>query len=255
MVRDEASLVLPSNRHPDIISLLSQQRLEQLRNQTMIARKDVNDNRRLLCCTTASTSARHAYQCARAAEHEGQSGGCTGASDGLGYAAIEAVAEAGADVVLWYNSNDIAIQKAEHLAKTHSIRAKAYQCEVSQVEQVRASIDKVVADFGRHRRLCRQRRNGPSRSLSWSRRWKSTDDRRRSTLMASSIAQNMSERSSSAKARESDHHIEHVCAHRQRARRSAIIQLDEGGCNTHGQVAGKGKEGVCASQHRQSWVL
>ncbi|ETS64429.1 l-xylulose reductase [Moesziomyces aphidis] len=73
----------------------------------------------------------------------------TGASDGLGYAAVEAVAEAGADVALWYNSNDVAIQKAEQLAKTHSIRAKAYQCEVSQVDHVRACIDKVVADFGR----------------------------------------------------------------------------------------------------------
>ncbi len=73
----------------------------------------------------------------------------TGASDGLGYAAIEACAEAGADVVLWYNSNDIAIKKAEELAKAHSIRAKAYQCEVSQVDKVRATIDQVVSDFGR----------------------------------------------------------------------------------------------------------
>ncbi|SPO29963.1 probable nadp-dependent mannitol dehydrogenase [Ustilago trichophora] len=73
----------------------------------------------------------------------------TGASDGLGYAAIEAVAEAGADVCLWYNSNAIAIEKATHLSKTHNIRAKAYQCEVSQVSQVRSTLDAVLADFGK----------------------------------------------------------------------------------------------------------
>ncbi|SPO29320.1 probable nadp-dependent mannitol dehydrogenase [Ustilago trichophora] len=73
----------------------------------------------------------------------------TGASDGLGYAAVEAVAEAGADVCLWYNTNAIAIEKASHLAEMHNIRAKAYQCEVSQVSQVRSTLDAVIADFGR----------------------------------------------------------------------------------------------------------
>ncbi|EPQ28404.1 uncharacterized protein PFL1_04231 [Pseudozyma flocculosa PF-1] len=73
----------------------------------------------------------------------------TGASEGIGFAAAEAVAEAGADVALWYNTNDVAIAKAEQLAKAHGIRAKAYRCEVSNHEAVRKTVEAVVGDFGR----------------------------------------------------------------------------------------------------------
>ncbi|PWZ00911.1 putative NADP-dependent mannitol dehydrogenase [Testicularia cyperi] len=72
----------------------------------------------------------------------------TGASEGIGFAVAEAMAEAGGDVVLLYNSNPAAIEKAEQLAKQHGIRAKAYQCEVSDVEQVKTIINTIVTDFG-----------------------------------------------------------------------------------------------------------
>lgn len=38
------------------------------------------------------------------------------------------MAEAGANVALWYNSNKKAIEKAEGLEKQYGIKAKAYQC-------------------------------------------------------------------------------------------------------------------------------
>ena len=57
----------------------------------------------------------------------------TGASGGIGSAVAEAYAEAGGNLALWYNSNDAAVQHAELLAKTHNIKAKAYQ--VRQVRQ------------------------------------------------------------------------------------------------------------------------
>ena len=72
-----------------------------------------------------------------------------GASDGIGYAVAEAMAEAGGDVALWYNSNDAAISKSAHLTKQHNIRAKAYQVEVSSAEKIQAAINKVVEDFGK----------------------------------------------------------------------------------------------------------
>jgi len=72
----------------------------------------------------------------------------TGAADGIGLAVAEAYAEAGANVVLWYNSNKAAITRAEELAKTHNIKAKAYQVEVSQPEKVQAAIREAVDDFG-----------------------------------------------------------------------------------------------------------
>ncbi|KAN0061042.1 hypothetical protein ACQY0O_006777 [Thecaphora frezii] len=73
----------------------------------------------------------------------------TGASEGIGFAVAEAMAEAGAEVALWYNSNDVAVQKAAELAKAHNVRAKAYQCEVSNHEAVQRSVQAVVDDFGR----------------------------------------------------------------------------------------------------------
>ena len=72
-----------------------------------------------------------------------------GASDGIGYAVAEAMAEAGADVALYYNSNDAAIAKGSHLAEKHNIKTKAYKVEVSNPERVQQAINDVVADFGR----------------------------------------------------------------------------------------------------------
>ena len=73
----------------------------------------------------------------------------TGASDGIGWAVAKAIAEAGGDVALWYNSNDAAVSKGADLAKQHSIRAKAYQVEVSGHEKVRKAVDEIVNDFGK----------------------------------------------------------------------------------------------------------
>lgn len=73
----------------------------------------------------------------------------TGASDGIGWAVAEAIAEAGGNVALWYNSNNAAITKGEQLAKKHGIRAEAYQVEVSDHEAVQRTVDAVVKDFGK----------------------------------------------------------------------------------------------------------
>ncbi|TKA83300.1 hypothetical protein B0A55_00779 [Friedmanniomyces simplex] len=73
----------------------------------------------------------------------------TGASAGIGYAVAEAIAEAGGDLALWYNSNDAAIAKGEQLAKAHGVRAKAYKVEVSDPTKVEQTIGLVVKEFGR----------------------------------------------------------------------------------------------------------
>jgi sorbose reductase len=72
----------------------------------------------------------------------------TGASGGIGSAVAEAYAEAGGNLALWYNSNDAAVQHAELLAKTHNIKAKAYQVELSDLEKIKKGIEQVVGDFG-----------------------------------------------------------------------------------------------------------
>lgn len=53
----------------------------------------------------------------------------TGAAEGLGGAAVDAYAEAGADVALLYNSNPAAVARAEGLAKQHGVRARAYKVD------------------------------------------------------------------------------------------------------------------------------
>lgn len=73
----------------------------------------------------------------------------TGASSGIGWAVAEAMAEAGGDLALWYNSNDAAVKKGAELAKLHGVRVRAYQVEVTDYERVRKGIEEIVGDFGR----------------------------------------------------------------------------------------------------------
>ncbi|KAI0533978.1 putative short-chain dehydrogenase [Xylaria digitata] len=73
----------------------------------------------------------------------------TGAADGIGYAVSEAMAEASANVALWYNSNDAAIVKADGLVKAHGIKTCAYKVDISNPQQVQDTIARVVSDFGK----------------------------------------------------------------------------------------------------------
>lgn len=73
----------------------------------------------------------------------------TGGADGIGFAVAEAVAEAGANVALWYNSNAVAIERSKELEAKFGIKSKAYQVEVSDHKAVEQAMSQVVADFGK----------------------------------------------------------------------------------------------------------
>ncbi|PWY69024.1 short chain dehydrogenase [Aspergillus sclerotioniger CBS 115572] len=73
----------------------------------------------------------------------------TGAADGIGYAVAEAMAEANANIAMWYNSNDIAVEKAQTLAITHGVQTTAYKVDVSNPDVVQKAIQDVVKDFGK----------------------------------------------------------------------------------------------------------
>jgi 3-oxoacyl-ACP reductase-like protein len=49
----------------------------------------------------------------------------TGAAEGIGGAVVDAMAEAGGDVVLWYNSNKMAEERAERLGRECGVRTMA----------------------------------------------------------------------------------------------------------------------------------
>jgi len=71
-----------------------------------------------------------------------------GAAEGIGASVAEGMAEAGAHVALWYNSNDAAIKKAEELAQKNGVKTKAYKVNVTNADSVKSTIDEVVKDFG-----------------------------------------------------------------------------------------------------------
>lgn len=46
----------------------------------------------------------------------------SGAGAGIGLAVAHALAEAGANVAIWYNSNSKALQEAEHIEKEYGVK-------------------------------------------------------------------------------------------------------------------------------------
>ncbi|KAL1605038.1 hypothetical protein SLS60_004581 [Paraconiothyrium brasiliense] len=72
-----------------------------------------------------------------------------GAADGIGLAVAIAIAEAGGDVALWYNSNNAAIARADEISKEFGVKTKAYQVAVENAEAVEKTMDQVVSDFGK----------------------------------------------------------------------------------------------------------
>jgi NAD(P)-dependent dehydrogenase (short-subunit alcohol dehydrogenase family) len=72
----------------------------------------------------------------------------TGAAEGIGGAVADAMAEAGGNVALWYNSNPKAVERATSLAKEHNVQTKAYSVNQTDASAVESTIAQVVADFG-----------------------------------------------------------------------------------------------------------
>lgn len=60
----------------------------------------------------------------------------TGGSGGIGYEVARALAEAGADVALWYNSSQQTEKLASNLEKDFGVKSKAYKCSVQNYEEV-----------------------------------------------------------------------------------------------------------------------
>ncbi|UPL02329.1 hypothetical protein LCI18_013263 [Fusarium solani-melongenae] len=73
----------------------------------------------------------------------------TGAADGIGLAVATAMAEAGGNVALWYNSNTAAVDRAQDLVNQHGVKATAYKVDVSDVSQVQETLQIVLKDFGK----------------------------------------------------------------------------------------------------------
>jgi sorbose reductase len=60
----------------------------------------------------------------------------TGGSGGIGYQVACALAEAGADIALWYNASKQAESLAASIARDFGVKAKAYKVAVQNFDEV-----------------------------------------------------------------------------------------------------------------------
>lgn len=72
----------------------------------------------------------------------------TGASGGIAVEIAKSLAEAGADLCLWYHVDDSAIQFCKELTKRYGVSAVAYQVDVTDFDSVQSACQKTVSDFG-----------------------------------------------------------------------------------------------------------
>ncbi|BGP46570.1 hypothetical protein JCM10450v2_002417 [Rhodotorula kratochvilovae] len=73
----------------------------------------------------------------------------TGGSGGLGWAAAEAIAEAGGDVAVQYRSAEGMDERAANLSKKYGVKAKAYKADVAEFDAIKKLVDDVKSEFGR----------------------------------------------------------------------------------------------------------
>ncbi|PLB50026.1 oxidoreductase [Aspergillus steynii IBT 23096] len=73
----------------------------------------------------------------------------TGGARGIGLEVSNALAEAGANVALIYNSSTSAASIANDIATKNNVRAAAYQANVADQESIERVIQQIAADFGK----------------------------------------------------------------------------------------------------------
>ncbi|CAF9903299.1 MAG: hypothetical protein GOMPHAMPRED_000178 [Gomphillus americanus] len=71
----------------------------------------------------------------------------SGAGQGIGLGVAQALAEAGANVAIWYNSNKKALDRAAEIEKKYGVKCKAYQVDVLNPDHVAEVIEEIVKEF------------------------------------------------------------------------------------------------------------
>ncbi|KAI1763503.1 hypothetical protein GGR53DRAFT_520942 [Hypoxylon sp. FL1150] len=73
----------------------------------------------------------------------------TGGAGGIGYEIARGLAEAGANLSIWYHSSQVADKLASKIAADFGVKTKTYKVDVTQYSEVEAAVNQTVQDFGR----------------------------------------------------------------------------------------------------------
>lgn len=71
----------------------------------------------------------------------------TGAGAGIGLAVAHSLAEAGANVAIWYHSNKSALDRAAEIEKRYNVKCRAYAVDVTDEHAVWHAVHSIAADF------------------------------------------------------------------------------------------------------------
>jgi len=71
----------------------------------------------------------------------------SGAGAGIGLAVARGLAEAGANVAIWYNSNKKALERAQDIEKEFGVKCKAYQVNVTDPQAVEEAVLAQTKEF------------------------------------------------------------------------------------------------------------
>lgn len=80
---------------------------------------------------------------------EGQSALVTGGTRGIGRAIAVALAKAGADVAITYNSNEALAQEVVAELQASGRKAVAYKVDVAKAEEAQSCIERTIAELGK----------------------------------------------------------------------------------------------------------
>ncbi|KAL8736547.1 MAG: hypothetical protein Q9181_002375 [Wetmoreana brouardii] len=73
------------------------------------------------------------------------------AGTGIGLAVARALAEAGANVAIWYNTTKQASERAREIETAYNLKVRAYQVDVTNEQMVQNAVEETIEDF--HGRL------------------------------------------------------------------------------------------------------
>jgi len=77
----------------------------------------------------------------------------TGAGAGIGLEVAKGLAAAGANVIIWYNSNKAAETRASEIATQYGVTCKAYKVNVTKYDEVETAIKTQITEQGFNNRL------------------------------------------------------------------------------------------------------